>query len=398
MNEDVPSNKFTLKRLFIPSLAMAAFAEQNLDLLVSLFLVDIAFTFQVTVGAASEIVAISKMGAVIVGLLMSVLSVRFNHKSLLLAGAFIITVGLLGCFFAPNFTFMQIFYPLDGIGSIMVVAMSMALIGQFLLLEKRPRAIGWFNAAGTLTWLIGAPLAGLLISVGGWRSIILLFFLPVSVAGLVLTFFNVPSTPHKQETEIRKETYLSSLKQVFLNKSAAACLVGNLLFSASHTWGIYAITFYRQNFLIPVEYTTIIVFATTLFGVVGNILGGRLVNRVGRKRLTILTLGFSSMITAVLVYVPNLWIALSISFLSAGLRQAGFTAIFSLNLEQAPKSRGTMMSISGVLTALGAAIGAALGGPVLDLFGFQILGPAFAAMGVASVTVLYFWAKEPSRT
>ena len=45
----------------------------------------------------------------IVGLLMSVLSVRFGHKSLLLAGASIITVGVLGCSLAPSFTFMQIF-------------------------------------------------------------------------------------------------------------------------------------------------------------------------------------------------------------------------------------------------------------------------------------------------
>ncbi|MFB3888979.1 MAG: MFS transporter [Candidatus Bathyarchaeia archaeon] len=398
MIREAPSKKVAPKRLFVPSLALAAFTEQNMDLLVSLFLIDIALTFQVTAGTASQMVAISKMAAVITGLLISVLSVRFRHKSLLLVGSLVIILGLLGCVLAPSFAFMEIFYPLDGVGSIMVVAMSMSLMGEFLSLDRRPKAIGWFNAAGTLTWFVGAPVAGLLTGIGGWRSVILLFFLPLSVAGLVLTYFSVPSMSRKHEPPVGREAYLSSFKQVFLNRSAAACLIGGMLFMASHVWGIYGITFYRQQFSVPVEYAAFIIVGTTTFGAFGNVIGGRLVNRVGRKRLTVLTLGFASMLVAVLVYVPNVWLALSISFLNAWLRQVGFTAIYSLNLEQAPKSRGTMMSISGVLNALGAAFGAALGGPVLDLFGFQILGPTLAALGLASVSVYHFWAKDPCKT
>jgi len=180
-------------RFFILSIALNGYAEQSLNLLLSLFLIDIAVTFQVSVGAASQLALISSFAAILIGLLMGVLSVRFSHKSLFLVGATIVTVGVVGCFIAPNFTFMQIFYPLDGIGSVIVVAIGYALFGRFLSLEKRAKATGWLVAAGTIAFVIGAPIAGFIAGVSSWQNVLLWFFLPISITGLIFAYFNIPS-------------------------------------------------------------------------------------------------------------------------------------------------------------------------------------------------------------
>jgi predicted MFS family arabinose efflux permease len=302
---------------------------------------------------------------------------------------------VIGCFLAPNFLFMQVFYPLDGVGSVMVLAMGASLIGRYLPLEKRPKAMGWMVASATLAFVIGAPLSSIIAGAGNWRSVLLWFFLPVSVAGLALAYFNVPSSPSKPQGGIGKEAYLSSFKQVLMNKSAAACLASCALFYVSQVWGLYAITFYRTRFSLPLESASLVLLFATLTMTIGAVVGGRIVNRFGRKRVTILSLGLASVLMVIFVYMPFLWIVLPLDLLSTWLRGVGFAAATNLSLEQVPQSRGTMMSLVGMFGSLGSVIGITLGGTVLDQYGFLVLVPILGVFGIASVSVTYFFAKDP---
>jgi DHA1 family inner membrane transport protein len=377
----------------LSSIAVAIFATEKLDILMSLFLLEVALTFQITVGAASQLATISKVAAILIGLLISALSVRFKHKSLLLAGSLAIVIGSLGCVLAPDFLFMQIFYPLDGAGTVMVKAMALALIGQFLPINRRAKAVGLTVAASSLALVIGSPLAGFAANFGGWRSSVALFMLPLSIAGLVFAFFGIPSKPN-QKPAVNNSSYLGSFKQIFLNRSASACLVGMTLFSALQAWGLFGITFYRSNFSVSLDSATIILLVVTLFLAVGGATGGRIVNKLGRKRTLVSTTILRSILVAVLVFAPNLWIALLIDLVFIWLGGIGFTASGSIGLEQVPNSRGTMMSLVTVVGALGGALGVFVGGMVLDSFGFLVMAPVLAAFGVASALVFQFFTKE----
>lgn len=376
------------------SLSSAIFATEKLDILMSLFLLDIALTFQITVGAASQLVTFSRIASVLVGLLISVLSVRFRHKSLLLAGSLAIVIGVLGCFAAPNFFFMQVFYPLDGVGTIMIKAMALALIGQFLPINRRAKAVGLTVAAASLAWVIGSPLAGFAAGFGGWRSSVVFFMLPVSIIGLVWAFFGIPSTPKPKPATVNKESYLNYFKQIFQNKSASAFLVGVTLLSILQSWGLFAITFYRSQFSASLDSAVLILLMVTLFMGIGGFTGGRIVNKLGRKRTLVLTTISRSILVAFLVYAPNLWIALPIDFLFIWLAGVGFTASGSLGLEQVPNSRGTMMSLVTMVGALGGALGVFVGGVVFDSFGFLVMGPFFAFFGIASALVFQIFTKD----
>ncbi|MCJ7559602.1 MFS transporter [Candidatus Bathyarchaeota archaeon] len=396
MSNEVPTaEKKSVGRLFVPSLALNGYAEQNLNLLLSLFLMDIAATFQVSVGIASQIGTISAIASIFAGLSMGVLSVRFNHKSLLMAGSVIIIVGLLGVYLAPNITFMQIFYPLDGIGSVIVVAMGSALIGRYLPLEKRAKAIGWMVASATLAFVIGALIVSFIPGARNWHSILLWFFLPVSVVGIVLAYFNVPSAPSKPQEAIGKEAYLNSFKKVLMNRSAAACFASTALFSVSQMWGLFAMTFYRTRFSVPLNEASLILLTVILTMTIGAVVGGRLVNRFGRKHLTILSLGLASVLMVIFVYMPYLWIVILLDLVSTFLRGMGFSAASNLCLEQVPQARGTMMSLNGMFVSLGAVIGITVGGIVLDQYGFLVLVPILGAFGIASVINNFIFVKDP---
>jgi predicted MFS family arabinose efflux permease len=96
-----------LRKMLLPSLAIAVFVTFTLDLVAQLFLVDISSTFNVTRGVASQIQIISSLAAIIFALLISALSIRFRYKSLLSIGVLCIIVGAAGCFLAPTFDSYQ---------------------------------------------------------------------------------------------------------------------------------------------------------------------------------------------------------------------------------------------------------------------------------------------------
>jgi len=389
-------------RRFVFSLALAVFGTSMLDVLSSLFLVDLAKTFLgssdlFSIAIVSQIVTISSIAAVVFGVLNGFLSVKFQHKKLLLFGAACIVIGALGCFFAPSLLFMQIFYPFDGIGTIIVGSMAFTLIGESLPLEKRAKSIGLVTSGGIFSSAMGFAFAGYIAAIGGWRSYLLWYVLPISLIALVLVYIVIPSTARKQQVHTDKRIFLSSFKEVLLNKSAAACLFGSLLITAAGIWSFFAATFWRKQFLIPVQTVGLITLAVVLVYAIGSIIGGRIVDLSGRKRLVVTSWAARGVLIAAIVFMPDFWGALLMSFLATFIGGIAVTSAHSLNLEQAPKSRGTMMSLGGVFASVGASLGVSVGGLALSQSGFQLLGITFGVFGVVSALVIYFLAKDPCK-
>ena len=171
-----------------------------------------------------------------------------------------------------------------------------------------------------------------------------------------------------------------------------------MFLNAASVWSFFAATFWRQQYLLSIESVAAITLGVTLVFAAGNLVGGRLVNRVGRKRLVVLTWSIRSLLIPLIVIMPDFRLALAMSFLATVVGGIAMTAGPSLTLEQAPESRGTMMSINTVFGSLGGAIGAALGGIALSQSGYLALGATFGILGLAAVLVISILAKDPFKT
>ena len=376
-------------RLFLASLSISNFATGPLGVLLGLLLIDIALTFEVSVGVMGQINTISYVVSIIFALFMGILSVRFKHKPLLIIGLLCVGVSALGCFFASNFNLMLMSYSLSGVGTAMVFPMVISLVGEHLPLERRGNAVGWIIAAGSLSYLIGAPAIGFIAGIGGWRLTLLGFVIPVSLVSLFLALIGLPSTSRKQLT-INKSAYLRSFKGVLLNTSAAACLVGNVLRTASFVAIVlYGISFFRQRFLVSTDSASAIIIGAALCYTLGSLVAGRLVDKFGRKRLTVLTALLAGIFIISFVYLPNLWLSLALNFLGTWLSGMASSAANSLTLEQAPKFRGTMMSMNSAALSLGNALGSAIGGLVLILFNYKVMGSILGAIGIVAAIIFY---------
>ena len=389
-------------RFFVPSLAAAFFSTWIIESLTGVFLVDVATTFfgspsPIALATTGQLVTISSVVSVVFAALLGFLSVSHSHKKLLLIGSFSVTLGILGCFFAPDFLVMQFFFPIEGIGTVVVGAMAFTLVGEFLVVNRRPRAIGWILAGNSLAGIVGSIVISLFFSdTGGWRSYLLWFALPVSIVSLIAIFFSVPSTPPQETKTSGKEAYISSYKQVFLRKSAASCLIGAMFRQAGFAWVIvYSASFFRQEFGLSLASVALLGLVAAAIFVLAQIVGGHLVQRVGRKRLLVATLVISSPGLMLVAFIPNLWIVLIINWIGGFIYGMNFPASISLILEQAPESRGTMMSMELVFVTFGVGLGAALGGFALIISGWIGLILTFAAMQLIAAAIFFFLTKDP---
>ena len=390
-------------RFFVPSLVLAFFSTSIIESITSIFLIDITATFfgdpnQVSIATTGQLVTISSVVSVIFAILLGVLCVKYNHKKLLFLGSLAIMIGIMGCLVAPNFVFMQIFYPIEGIGSKIIGVMSFTLVGEFLILSKRPKALGWIIAGGSLASILGSLVISLCFSnAQGWRSYLLWFALPISIISLAAVYFGIPSKAQKPKT-IKKQDYFNSFKQVFLKKSAASCLIGVMFRQAGLAWAlVYSASFLRTQFGLSLSLTAFYALTGSLITALAMIVGGYLVHRIGRKRQLVLTLIISSLPLILVAFVNNLYVVLILSWVGGFIYGLGLSANTSLLLEQAPESRGTMMSMSTIFVTLGMGLGTALGGATLILYDWVGLILTFAALQLIAAVIYLFLTIDPCR-
>jgi len=398
METNPSSSEASHRKLFLPSLAMASFASGPIAVLGALFLIDIGNTFNTSVGVTGQINTAYSIAAFIFALLTGVLSVKFKHKSLLLVGVLLMIASALGCFLASDFTSLLAFYSLSGAGYAIVSPMAFTLVGEHFSLERRSKAIGWIVAGGALVYVVGAPIIALMSGFGGWRFPLLGFVIPVLLFSLLTAFLGLPSASGSRRISFDAKVHLS-FRDIFLNRSAAACLIGDTLRSAAFVAILlYAVSFFRQRFLISMELASLVLLGGAVPYVLGSLSAGRFVNRFGRKPSTVLTALLSGIFTVSYVLVPSVLLSLLLMLMASWFFGMVASSANSLTLEQIPRLRGTMMSLDTAVINIGSALGTVAGGLALLYLNYEGLGIVLGAIGIFAAIVFFLLAKDPTKS
>jgi DHA1 family purine base/nucleoside efflux pump-like MFS transporter len=367
------------------------------SLIAGLLLIDIGETFEYPVGVVGQMFTISQIVAVTSALILGILSTRIKHKTLLISGIVSFIFCSLGCYLAPNFSLMLIFFSFSGLGMALVMPMVMALVGKHFPLEKRASAIGWISISMAISSMLGGPLIGLIEAYAGWRSAFILLVLPLSLLALSGTARWLPTSTRGQETEISEGDYLKGLKEVLGNRSALACLLGYALSIASFTvFSVYGASYFRESFQISATFMAVIMAGVSIIYIPGSFIYSRLVDRFGRKPTLIFSLFSMSILIIILTNVSNLWFSLVIISVASMFSGVMYPASNSLTLEQVPNFRGTMMSLNSAAENIGMVIGSGIGGLVLLKYNFQVAGTSLGALGIIATFIYQSLVTDPT--
>lgn len=127
----------------------------------------------------STIVGVGRLGDVI------------GRRRLLLVGLAVFTAASALCSAAPSLGWLIAARALQGAGAAIMMALTMALVGEAIPKERTGRAMGLLGTMSAAGTALGPTLGGVLIAVGGWQAIFLIN-LPLGVATLVLVLHALP--------------------------------------------------------------------------------------------------------------------------------------------------------------------------------------------------------------
>ncbi len=377
--------------LVLGSLFVARFAASSPRIIVGLFLLEIAASFDAAVGVVGQIITAASLVGMVTALLMGAVSLRFPHKTLLVLGLVVLTGAAVGCFLAPTYLPMLLFFAVTGLGGSVALPMTSTLVATHFAMAQRSSAMGWLVAGGSLAVALGAPIVAW---IGDWRVAFLGYVFPFSLLGLVLAFGGIPSSPHPRVA--KTASYSEGFRAILWNPSAWGCLLQSALAGASfQAVLLYASAFFRQRFAVSMEVASLLVFGGAMCVTMGSVVSGRLVNQVGRKRLTVIAGGLLGAFIAAYTAVPDLGAATAARFVASGLAGMTFSALASLSLEQLPQFRGTMMSLNIAMQSVGSALGAGVGGLVLLLYDYEAVGLALGALAGIGTILLHVLAVDP---
>jgi len=404
--ETSKTNRSLKGELLIPAFLLTCFLSYTISGFFSTVLPDISKSLKFSIGTTSQLSIISPAVGIIVGVALSALTIRFNHKWLYVSGIAFFAAGTIGYVLAQNFGALIVVYFFLGIGGALIGTMAYTQIGDLFPLERKGWIVGLLGSSRMTAIVVMGPLTGIISGIAGWRAPLLWFIIPLGVICLALGVVIVPSTQTQPESPAgspRGESagtlslYAQALKKIFLNKSALACCLAAFFLVFVSMEPLYAVSFVRKEFSVSVSMGGILYGITAAGGIISAAVGGRLINRVGRKPISIIGITIAGVTAALFSFMPNLWACAALWFVSATSEYMAVPGFYSWVMELVPAFRGSMMSINGIFSASGSIVAVAIGGSLLNLYNnFHLV---FVYGGLVSLVAipLLLVAKDPCK-
>lgn len=371
------------------------FAVGTDTFLVSPLLPDVSVAFGLSGSTGGSLIQAYALAYACSAVVLGPLSDRIGRIRLIQWGIGCFTIFTVLCGIAWNFGSLILFRTLSGVAAAAITPQVWALIGDLFPFGKRGRAMGIVAAALSVSQIAGVPFAALAAGRWGWRSAFVVLA-GISAIGFLLVSIGIPQSrlPDKpKSTRTLRWDIVSNLSQACRSRQV---LVGlSVMFCMSlGSLGMYAYLglWLSQSFDMEVTGIGLSVIVVGIGNLLGNLSGGRLADRLGKRRTA---MSFLVLMALCLILMPfasrTISLALSIIWTWQFGGGASLVSFNSLLSELAPEVRGTMMSLNNSAMYLGATAGITLNGYMLDHFSFVSAGwisgasVLLAAFGVSCI-------------
>jgi EmrB/QacA subfamily drug resistance transporter len=184
----------------VGAIALGAFVGMLDATIVAVALDPIAHHFALPLASGQEVIAIYLV--VVMATLPTIgrLSDRFGRRRAYIGGFVLFGIGSVVAATAPSFALLLVGRMVQAVGGGVLMAGSLALIAEHVPRRRTGRSVAVMVTTQAIAGLIGPPLGGVLVAIGGWQTV---FWagLPLAVIGIVLTFTAVPaSTAHRDSS------------------------------------------------------------------------------------------------------------------------------------------------------------------------------------------------------
>lgn len=319
---------------------------------------------------------------------------QFGRKKMIVIGMFLFAVSELIFGLGTHVSVLYLSRLLGGISAAFVMPAVTAYLADITTVEERPQAMGYLSAAISTGFIIGPGIGGFAAHYG----IRVPFYLAAIVAFIacVISILMLKETLTKQQltdysTQANGSSFFGDLrKSVKPLYFIAFLIVFVLAFGLSAYETIFSLFSARKFDFTPKDIAAIITISS-LFGVVVQLfMFGKIVERLGEKRLIQLCLITGVLLAVTSTIVSGFWIVLAVTcviFLAFDLLRPALSSYLS---KAAGKEQGYVAGMNSTYTSLGNIVGPAIGGVLFDVdINFPYLFSAVVIFVGLAITVVW---------
>jgi predicted MFS family arabinose efflux permease len=312
-----------------------------------------------------------------------ILADRRGRRIAMLAGLAVLGLGASLMGFAAGFALALVAFALLGLSKASYDPAAQAHIGDTVPYERRGRIMGILELPWSLAWLIGVPIAGLLIARLGWRAPFWIIA-GLGAAALIATWLQRP------QSDRRIDGYPAPARIRISRRAVVALLVACLLMMANENLFVIYGAWMEGQFGLSIATLGLASIVIALAELAAEATSAGLVDRLGKRRSVT-----GGLITGAIAYalLPVLARHLGVALIGITLvvLTFEFTIVSMLPFvsELEPRARATLMAVNVAAMSLGRLIGS-LSGPRLWTAG-GLWADSLASAGVVTVALLIFW-------
>ena len=304
----------------------------------------------------------------------------FGRRRVIAAGLAVFTFAQIVMAFAPDAAWVFIARIMAAGGAGIVTPVGAAVAAGISAPENRAKALSTVFVGLTLAQVFGVPVGSFIAYTFGWRvafAIVVLLALPC----LWLIWTRVPKGLSFQPVTF------ADLKQTLRNGPIMLAV----LFTASFLSAVWVVYTYLAPLLTQImgwgrDGITLALLVFGVGAVIGNILGGILADRIGPIRTLALLASTQIFWLCLYSYLPfPEWLLLMFVFLQSVCGWSFMAGQQARLVSLAPHSAPVVLSLNAAAIYIGAALGSAIGGFVIDSAGLDYLGWTASALAVLAL-------------
>ncbi|MBD3615704.1 MAG: MFS transporter [Gracilimonas sp.] len=339
--------------------------------------------------------------AVMVGffaIIMGPLSDKIGRRKILLIGTGGISFFLFLHGFVDTFFELLLVRALAGMAGGVLSGSAVAYVGDYFPYEKRGWANGWIMSGIAMGQILGIPLGTLLADLSGFRIPFVLFGAIMALTFLLI-LFKVPQPNVQLSAE--KVTFKGSLTKYYdLLKRAEVRAVAFsyvLMFLSISVFVVYLPTWLEETFGVSGTAIASLFFVGGIANVITGPIAGKISDRIGRKKIIIISCIGLSMVMLITTYViTDFWIAYVIFFATMvliAMRISPFQALSTQLIKS--DNRGSLMSLLVAIGQVGYGVGGSVAGPFYVKSGYVSNTIVGAVMILIMAYVVWRHVPEP---
>jgi predicted MFS family arabinose efflux permease len=369
------------QRRILIGLCAASFLASLNFLAMSPFYPQITSDLETTVPLLGQIATLLILISALLGLVVGPFADRYGFRWLLVFGMLAIAFHLIGVGVAPAFWVLLPLSLVGGLGDAIAFGLPLAIVGAYYSGESRRRAMGWTIGALSSGPIIGIPVLTTIGDLTSWR-VALLTAGVVAVAVAWFVSLSVPPDRRRPERRFEIEDFVGAYRPL-LRHPATLRLYGATAFRAV-TW-IGLLTYLGAFLGEAVGLSTRQIGLVYMLGgagyAAGSVMSGGRLQFVQPRTMVVIGSVLGGVSAGAALLLAGAWTSTVLILVTSFAGALAAVGIATLLASETPAGIGTTMVFNGSILNFGSATGAALGGVLLAVGGYNALGlglPVFA--------------------